>query len=175
MKHTRRGLARFAMASLAALTLMGPAAPLWAGSADPTPETIVMTVTYEDGSGRDMRELTLGEVMELPVAGFETSTVWTEGVQRFDGVWLEDLIAHLGLSEGTLELSALNEYLVDFKADEIPGNKALVAYRHNGNLMSAREKGPLWIVYPYDEGPEFQTELTFMSSIWQLDRIVALP
>lgn len=175
MKHTRRGLARFAMASLAALALMGLAAPLWAGSADPTPETIVMTVTYEDGSGREMRELTLGEVMELPVSGFETSTVWTEGVQRFEGVWLEDLIAHLGLSEGTLELSALNEYLVDFQADEIPGSKALVAYRHNGKLMSAREKGPLWIVYPYDDGPEFQTELTFMSSIWQLDRIIALP
>lgn len=175
MKHTRRGLARFAMASLAALALMGPAAPLWAGSADPTPETIVMTVTYEDGSGREMRELTLGEVMELPESGFETSTVWTEGVQRFEGVWLEDLISHLGLSEGTLELSALNEYLVDFQADEIPGSKALVAYRHNGKLMSAREKGPLWIVYPYDEGPEFQTELTYMSSIWQLDRIIALP
>lgn len=175
MKHTRRGLARFAMASLAALALMGPAAPLWAGSADPTPETIVMMVTYEDGSGREMRELTLGEVMELPVSGFETTTVWTEGVQRFEGVWLEDLIAHLGLSEGTLELSALNEYLVDFEADEIPGSKALVAYRHNGKLMSAREKGPLWIVYPYDDGPEFQTELTLMSSIWQLDRIIALP
>ena len=65
----------------------------------------------------------------MPVSGFETSTVWTEGVQRFEGVWLEDLIAYLGLNEGTLELSALNEYLVDFQADEIPGSKALVAYR----------------------------------------------
>ena len=37
--------------------------------------------------------------------------------------------------------------------------------------MSVREKGPLWIVYPYDSNIAFQTETIYARSIWQLDRI----
>jgi hypothetical protein len=37
--------------------------------------------------------------------------------------------------------------------------------------MSLREKGPLWIIYPFDSSPEYQTELTYSRSIWQLNRI----
>ncbi|WP_412563150.1 oxidoreductase [Thalassobius sp. MITS945101] len=139
------------------------------------PALEVITVTYDDGSEKAEKVLTLGDLMALPRNGFETETVWTEGVQRFDGVWLTDLVNSLEISEGLLELSALNEYLVEFNVPEIPESKALVAYLHNGEPMSARSKGPLWVVFPYDEGPEFQTELTYMLSIWQLDRILVLP
>ena len=34
--------------------------------------------------------------------------------------------------------------------------------------FSRRDKGPLWIVFPYDSGAEYQTELVFGWSIWQL-------
>jgi hypothetical protein len=37
--------------------------------------------------------------------------------------------------------------------------------------MSLREKGPLWIIYPFDSSPEYQTELIYSRSIWQLNRI----
>ncbi len=37
--------------------------------------------------------------------------------------------------------------------------------------MSVREKGPLWIVYPYSSSPEFQNEVIYSRSIWQLNRI----
>ena len=38
--------------------------------------------------------------------------------------------------------------------------------------MSVREKGPLWVIYPFDSDPEYQTEVIYSRSIWQLDRIV---
>ncbi|MCG7492633.1 oxidoreductase [Thalassobius sp. Cn5-15] len=135
----------------------------------------VLEVRYEDGSGREVRQLTLGDLASMPQAGFDTTTIWTDGVQRFDGVWLQDVFAHLGLEKGTVELSALNEYLVDFVAEKVPGSQAMIAYRHNGALMSPRERGPLWVVYPYDEGPHLQTEMVYVSSIWQLDLMIALP
>jgi hypothetical protein len=41
----------------------------------------------------------------------------------------------------------------------------------NGAEMSIRDKGPLWIVYPYDASDDFRSEVVYSRSIWQLDRI----
>ena len=41
----------------------------------------------------------------------------------------------------------------------------------NGDVMLVRNKGPLWVVYPYDENPEYRSEVIYSRSIWQLDRI----
>ena len=40
-----------------------------------------------------------------------------------------------------------------------------------GAPMSVRDKGPLWIVYPYDQNTDYQSEVVFSRSIWQLNRI----
>ena len=45
----------------------------------------------------------------------------------------------------------------------------------NGGRMSVRDKGPLWIVYPFDSSEEYQAELIYSRSIWQLVRIEVLP
>jgi len=34
-----------------------------------------------------------------------------------------------------------------------------------------REKGPLWVIYPYDSDAKFRTEVIYSRSIWQLDRL----
>jgi hypothetical protein len=39
--------------------------------------------------------------------------------------------------------------------------------------MSLREKGPLWVIYPYDSDPAYRTEETYSRSIWQLNRLAA--
>ncbi|WP_323781918.1 oxidoreductase [Thalassovita sp.] len=118
--------------------------------------------------------MTVEDLKKLPHAGFETSTIWTEGLQTFEGVWLKDLIRHLDVSEGTLELSALNEYLIEIEVEEVGDLGALVAYMRNGKPMTARDKGPLWVVFPYDSDVKFQSETTYARSVWQLDRIALL-
>lgn len=40
--------------------------------------------------------------------------------------------------------------------------------------MSVRDKGPLWVIYPYDSDPALQSEVTYARSIWQLVRIEAV-
>lgn len=113
----------------------------------------------------------MDELRALPSAEFETTTVWTDGKQHFRGVWLSDLMAHLQITEGTIYLSALNEYLVEFSLEEIVPGGALLAYERNHAPMGPRDKGPLWVVFPYDSDPQFQTESVFAQSIWQMDRI----
>lgn len=136
---------------------------------------VILSVQFEDGSNRVMREFTLDELLEMPQGQFQTHTVWTEGLQSFEGVWLSDLLAELEAQPSTLELIALNEYMVELSPRDMFNSKALIAIKHNGALMSQRQKGPLWLVYPYDEGADYQTELVYMSSIWQLRDIVVLP
>jgi hypothetical protein len=101
----------------------------------------------------------------------QTTTIWTEGVQTFVGVELDDLLDAIGAEGDTLRAIAANDYAVDIPvADAIDGGP-IIAYRRNGEPMSLREKGPLWIVYPFDSSPEYQSELIYSRSIWQLNRI----
>ncbi|WP_296762669.1 hypothetical protein [Sediminimonas sp.] len=37
--------------------------------------------------------------------------------------------------------------------------------------MTLRDKGPVWLLYPFDSAPRFRTELHYARSVWQLDRI----
>lgn len=134
----------------------------------------ILKVDYSDGSGRQAVGLTMQDLKELPAAGFKTTTIWTEGKQRFDGVWLKDLAAHLGFDKGRIELTALNEYMMEMDVADIGTSEALIAYARNGEAMPAREKGPLWMVFPYDRDSKFRTEAAFALSIWQLDRITLL-
>ncbi len=102
---------------------------------------------------------------------FDTSTIWIEGKTRFVGTPLRTILEHAGATGDTIEAVALNDYKIDIPIDEIGERFPIVAYKKNGKPMSPRGKGPLWIVYPYDFGPVFQTDVIYSRSIWQLNRI----
>ena len=91
------------------------------------------------------------------------------------GVELATLLAALG-AEGTVLLAiAHNDYAVDIPVSDAVAGGPVVAYLRNGAAMSMRDKGPLWVIYPFDSKPEYQSELIYSRSIWQLDRIEVQP
>ena len=49
---------------------------------------------------------------------------------------------------------------------------AIIAVRQNGRPMSIRDKGPLWIVFPYDADPKLVTDDYLNRSVWQLRTLV---
>lgn len=108
---------------------------------------------------------------QLPVTKFETATIWTEGTHVFEGIELAALVKRLGLEGETLFASAINDYTVEIPFSDAAEGGPIVAYRMDGKEMSVREKGPLWIIYPYDKSSDYQTEVIYSRSIWQLDRI----
>ncbi|MDO6587799.1 molybdopterin-dependent oxidoreductase [Salipiger sp. 1_MG-2023] len=128
---------------------------------------VILTTTVNDVT----RSFTLEELQALPVERFETITIWTEGPQSFEGVPLAAMLDDLGVTEGTVSAQAINDYAVDIPIDEITETTPIIAYHQNGASMSRRDKGPLWIVYPYDSKPEFQSEAIYSRSIWQMDRL----
>ncbi len=107
----------------------------------------------------------------LPAETIETETIWTEGKQTFTGVRMTEILDRLGITDGTLTLVAVNDYRISIDVDDFTPDGALLAYDRNGAPMTLRDKGPVWMVYPYDADPRFRTEITYANSIWQLDRI----
>jgi hypothetical protein len=107
----------------------------------------------------------------LPAETIETETIWTEGKQTFTGVRMTEILDRLGITDGTLTLIAVNDYRISIDVDDFTRDGALLAYDRNGAPMTLRDKGPVWMVYPYDADPRFRTEITYANSIWQLDRI----
>lgn len=105
---------------------------------------------------------------------FETTTVWTDGPQVFRGVPISVLLEAVGVSSGTMIATALNEYQIEWQVSEAHESGAVIATRRNGQTMSVRDKGPLWIVFPYDSDPEFRKEAVYAHSIWQLAKISIL-
>jgi hypothetical protein len=127
----------------------------------------ILTVRLEDGT----RTFTLQDLQDLGQVTFTTSTIWTEGEQIFTGVPLRKLVSALGVKEGELEAVAINDYSVTIPVEDALMDGPVVAYKQNGETLSVREKGPLWLVYPYDSNPDFQTEVVYSRSVWQLAEI----
>ena len=110
----------------------------------------------------------------LEDATIETRTIWTEGPQTFRGVPLDVLVDRLGITGTTLRATAINDYAVEIPLSDAVAGGPMIAYSLNGNPMSIRDKGPLWIIYPYDAKADYRSEVIYSRSIWQLDRIEAL-
>ncbi len=113
----------------------------------------------------------LAMLKALPQASFSTRTIWTDGPVTFEGVRLKDLVAAVGASGGTLHAIALNDYAVDIPVADATADGPIVAYAIDGHALPVRNRGPLWIVYPYDAKADYRSEVVYSRSIWQLNRI----
>lgn len=137
---------------------------------------VVLTVSgnVEKTNAGKTTVLDLKMLEALETTTIETTTIWTEGTQVFQGVSLKALVEELGIKGTMLRASAINDYTVEVPMSDAVEGGALVAYRLNGENMSVRDKGPLWIIYPYDSDADYRTEVIYSRSIWQLDRIEAI-
>ena len=101
-----------------------------------------------------------------------TSTPWTQGPQKFDGFRLATLLKRVGATGSGLKATALNDYATTMPIAEAMADGAFVAIRQNGQPMSVRDRGPLWIVFPYDSDQRLTTDAVLNRSVWQLKELV---
>ena len=134
---------------------------------------VILTVTgdFDRIEGGEMA-FDLAMLQALDGSSFSTSSIWTEGVHQFTGVSLHKLVAYLGIPEGALlKCAAINDYVIEVPVSDPVAEGPIIAYAMDGAPMSVRDKGPLWLLYPFDSDPDYQSEVIYTRSIWQLDRI----
>jgi hypothetical protein len=110
-------------------------------------------------------------LQQLPRTLITTTTPWTDGVIGFEGVLLRDLMGALGAKGSKIHATAINDYTVTIPFEDFEKHNVIIAYKQDGQDMSVRKKGPLWIIYPWKDAPELKSELYHSRSIWQLNRI----
>lgn len=133
-----------------------------------TTEAVLLTLHGSDGP----QGLRLADLDALPQQRFTTSTIWTTAPTEFSGPALADVLALSGLGGGPLRLRAANNYSILLDPSMIEAAAPIVATRLNGQTFGLRDRGPLWLVFPYDADSRFRTEHTFAASIWQLTDIL---
>lgn len=107
----------------------------------------------------------------LPTHSFRTWTPWFSQPVTFSGPRLQDVLGAVAAKGRTLHMIALNDYAVDIPFDDATRFGPLLARRVDGKVIGVREKGPLFLIYPFDDRPETRTEMFYARSIWQLTRI----
>lgn len=104
----------------------------------------------------------------LPQHQLVTRTPWHAGVQSFTGPLLREVLAQAGASGQKLIAVALNDYRCEIPADDATRFPVIVARLNNGEPMRVRDKGPLFIVYPYDSDAQLRSDRYYSRSAWQL-------
>lgn len=131
-----------------------------------------LLVVGPDGAEKITYDLDALQSLETIVV--RTTTTWTEGVQEFVGVPLAALLPDMkGVFD--LRMTAINDYVVTMSSEYLGDRYPIVAYERNGELMTIRDKGPFWLIFPFDEDEAFSTVAMLSRSIWQLVRIEILP
>ena len=103
---------------------------------------------------------------------YKTSTPWSKGLVTYVGVLLRDVLAYVDAKGKMTHVYAINDYDIDIPVSDAVTGGPILAYEMNGAPMTVRDKGPLWIIYPYDSKREYQSDEIYARSVWQLARIV---
>ncbi|MBZ9538765.1 molybdopterin-dependent oxidoreductase [Modicisalibacter tunisiensis] len=156
------------------LTLLLPCTAAQAGSELPSPQgRVILTVTGDitRTNAGDEARFDAAMLRNLGMHAVRTHTPWTEGVSRFEGPLGRDLLAAVGARGRQLRVKALNDFVAEIPVSDFEDNDVLLAMRRDGKPMSVRNFGPLFVLYPFDDHPELQTEKIRFRSAWQVATI----
>lgn len=157
---------------LARLTALACTATLPAGraAAQGAGGPVVLEVS---GRVRNTRRFTLADLAALGVTAIQTSTAWTTGVHRFEGVLARTVLAQVEpFGSDSVVARALNDYEATIPLSDFEKYDVILAWSMDGAALTRRDKGPLWIVYPRDSVAELDDERLEHRWVWQLNRLL---
>lgn len=129
-----------------------------------------ITVSNATVNKKPVAQFDLEQLKSLGVTTFATDSTWTTQSHKYTGVRLNTLLESVGVDHKntTIRASAANGYWYDLENLELDKYPIIVAYEKDSKLLSVRERGPLWIFFPWDLYPDLETEKNKASSVWQL-------
>jgi hypothetical protein len=134
--------------------------------------SVVLTVMGAVAANSGRVELSLADLEAVGPVELNTHTPWTEGEQRFTGVLASKLLQEVGSRGEMIDAIALDDRKVTIPRKELEKYPIIIAFKHNGQYMRIRDKGPLWIIYPLDEYPELRTLQREHRMVWHLQALM---
>ena len=162
------------VSGFAAVAALGGGSQALAGTLAQPQGKVVLTVsglianTNKDGTAQfDMPMLE-----SLGLQSFATATPWYDGQVTFEGVAMTRLMDFVGATGSSITVKALNDYATDVPMADFKKYPVILALKRNGAYMPVRDKGPLFIVYPYDSDPDLKHQRFYSRSAWQVAQII---
>jgi hypothetical protein len=104
----------------------------------------------------------------MPQHSFTTSTPWFDKPVKFTGPLLSDVLAVVKASGSSVSAVAINDYKISIPVSDATKYKVILARLIDDKPIPVREKGPLFVVYPFDSSAELRNSTFYERSIWQL-------
>lgn len=132
-------------------------------------ETPLLTISGRIAQGPVT--LTRSDLEGLPQHRLTTATSVTDGTPAFEGFLMRDLLALLEAEGEEVVATALNDYRVTIPLSDFLEYDVIGAMTMDGETLSARDKGPIWIVYPRDDHRDLQDIRYDTRWVWQLQTL----
>jgi hypothetical protein len=158
----------------------------WAARAQtPPPTQVLLTITGKGvkrpadknaavavpANMAEVAEFTLAALAAMPQHTIATKAPWHDGVRSYSGPLLRDVLAAAQAQATMARFIALNDYKIEIPLEDAAMYPVVLAIRLDGKPMLVRDKGPLFVMYPFDKHPELAKTKYFSRCVWQLHRI----
>ncbi|WP_421091228.1 oxidoreductase [Pseudochrobactrum sp. MP213Fo] len=150
-----------------------PISSVYAGTL-PSPEgKVILTISGNITNTNNGKTAEFDRAMleSLGVQSMQTSSPWYDHRTQFEGINFNKLMQFVGASGTKVTATALNDYVTTIPLEDFQKFDVLLAMKRDGQYMSVRDKGPLFIIYPFDSDPQLQSQTYYTRSAWQVARL----
>jgi hypothetical protein len=136
-------------------------------------EQAFLTVSGTITKGTDHKwALTQAEFDALPQHTIATTTSWTQGVHKFTGPLMRDVMRLSGSTSDKMVAYGVDDYIQRYPTADFAKYDVIIASKMDGKPLPLDTYGPMWIVYPRDDFPkELKNVMTDGKFAWQVNRI----
>lgn len=137
---------------------------------------VILTVNgnIEQHNSPQQAQFDLHMLKQLPVREIITETPWEEGSHHYVGFDPNDLLEQLDANGNVIRLTAFNQYITEIPLTDFEELGAIIAYEMDGKDIAIRSKGPLMVIYDFEQHPELRNEAYYGRSIWQIQSMQVL-
>ena len=137
----------------------------------PDGETVLTVSGLRAGQAFTSAPFDMAMLSKLPQHSFTTRTPWYPQARKFTGPLLRDVLTTAGVSGSLVRAVALNDYWVDIPVDDIFQYGVLLAHLLDDKPLAVRDKGPLFIIYPFDQQADLRNARHYSRCAWQVKAI----
>lgn len=168
---TRRALGLGLLGTLA--TTLPAASPRAESLAKPTERPILtMSGKIRNFNAADTAVFDRPMLEALGMSSFETKTPWDDQKARFEGPLMTRLLEAVGAYGDRVQALALNDYATEIPISDFVRFGTLLALKRDDVYLNVREKGPMFVVYPYDSDIELRQQKYYGRSAWQVAQLI---
>jgi hypothetical protein len=105
------------------------------------------------------------------VQSFTTATPWHDHPVLFEGVPMTRILQAVGATGQTIKVVALDDYTAELPVADFAKYGTLLALKIGGQYLTVAEKGPSFIIYPFDQYPELRNAIYYGRAVFQVATI----